>query len=60
MTDIKTELKEIQDFNNLSKDEQRLTMFLRMNHYNDKLINIITQHLKSRGDYKKDSFSCYN
>ena len=61
MTDIKTELKEIKDFNNLSKDEQRLRLFLKMNHYNDKLINVVTQVLKSSDDYtgEKNIFKYY-
>jgi len=61
MTDIKTELKEIKDFNNLSKDEQRLRLFLKMNHYNDKLINVVTQVLKSSDDYteKENIFKYY-
>jgi hypothetical protein len=54
LKEIKTELKEIKDFNNLYKDEQKLRIFLKMNYYNDKLLDFVIQDLKSCDDYKKD------
>ena len=61
MNKIKSELKDIEYYNTLSKGEQRLRMFLRINHYNNKLLNIVTQHLKSHADYKnnEDLFKFY-
>ena len=50
LKEIKTELKEIKDFNNLYKDEQKLRIFLKMNYYNDKLLDFVIQDFKF---YKK-------
>lgn len=61
MSSIKEELKEIDYYNTLSKDEKKLRLFLKMNYYNDKVINVVTKHLKSCKDYKKgeDLFKFY-
>lgn len=54
MDEIKNELRYIEYYNTLSKNERKLRLFLKMNYYNDKLIDFVIQHLKICNDYKKD------
>ena len=54
MDEIKNELRYIEYYNSLSKSEKNLRLFLKMNYYNDKLIDYVIQHLKMCNDYEKD------
>ena len=53
MDEIKNELRYIEYYNTLSKSERKLRLFLKMNYYNDKLIDFVIQYLKICNDYKK-------
>lgn len=54
MDEIKNELRYIEYYNALSRSEKNLRLFLKMNYYNDKLIDYVIQHLKMCNDYEKD------